>query len=68
MSRISVSPYGYGNALYLRHPKGYTTVYGHLNAFYPELEQWIEEQLRDRSKNNGNLYPNANQFPEIDLH
>lgn len=63
VSRISVSPYGYGNALYLRHPKGYTTVYGHLNAFYPELEQWIEEQLRDRSKNNGNLYPNANQFP-----
>ena len=63
VSRISVSPYGYGNALYLRHPEGYTTVYGHLNAFYPELEQWIEEQLRDRSKNNGNLYPNANQFP-----
>lgn len=63
VSRISVSPYGYGNALYLRHPEGYTTVYGHLNAFYPELEQWIEEQLCDRSKNNGNLYPNANQFP-----
>ena len=63
VNRISVSPYGYGNALYLRHPEGYTTVYGHLNAFYPELEQWIEEQLRDRSKNNGNLYPNANQFP-----
>ena len=63
VSRISVSPYGYGNALYLRHPEGYTTVYGHLNAFYPKLEQWIEEQLSDRSKNNGNLYPNANQFP-----
>ncbi len=63
VSRISVSPYGYGNALYLWHPEGYTTVYGHLNAFYPELEQWIEEQLRDRGKNNGNLYPNANQFP-----
>ncbi|MEC8459194.1 MAG: M23 family metallopeptidase [Bacteroidota bacterium] len=63
VSRISVSPYGYGNALYLRHPEGYTTVYGHLNAFYPELEQWIEYQLRDRSKNYGNLYPGANQFP-----
>ena len=62
VSRIAVSPYGYGNALYLRHPEGYTTVYGHLNAFYPELEKWVEDQLRDRSKNDGNLYPSPEQF------
>mgnify|MGYP000627815093 FL=1 len=62
VSRVAVSPYGYGNALYLRHPEGYTTVYGHLNAFYPELEAWVEEQLRDRSKNDGNLYPSPEQF------
>ena len=62
VSRIAVSPYGYGNTLYLRHPEGYTTVYGHLNAFYPELEQWVEDQLRDRSKNDGNLYPSPEQF------
>ena len=62
VSRVAVSPYGYGNALYLRHPEGYTTVYGHLNAFYPELEQWVEDQLRDRSKNDGNLYPSPEQF------
>jgi len=62
ISRVAVSPYGYGNALYLRHPEGYTTVYGHLNAFYPELEQWVEDQLRDRSKNDGNLYPSPEQF------
>ena len=62
VSRVAVSPYGYGNALYLRHPEGYTTVYGHLNAFYPELEQWVENQLRERSKNDGNLYPSPEQF------
>ena len=62
VSRVAVSPYGYGNALYLRHPEGYTTVYGHLNAFYPELEAWVEDQLRDRSKNDGNLYPSPEQF------
>ena len=62
VSRVAVSPYGYGNALYLRHPEGYTSVYGHLNAFYPELEKWIEDQMRDRSKNDGNLYPSPEQF------
>ncbi len=62
VSRIAVSPYGYGNALYIRHPEGYTSVYGHLNAFAPEIEQWVEDQFRDRSKNDGNLYPSAEQF------
>ena len=65
VSRVAVSPYGYGNALYLRHPEGYTTVYGHLNAFYPELEKWVEDQLRDRSKNDGNLYPSPEQFKVV---
>lgn len=63
ISRIAVSPYGYGNALYVRHPEGYTSVYGHLNAFAPEIEAYVETQLRDRSKNDGNLYPAADLFP-----
>src|SRR5690625_1807543 len=29
ISRINVSPYGYGKALYIQHPNGYTTVYAH---------------------------------------
>lgn len=31
--RVSVSPTGYGNALYLEHDDGTTTVYGHLQRF-----------------------------------
>lgn len=62
VSRISISPYGYGNALYIKHPEGYTSVYGHLNGFSTEIEQWVEEQLRDRSKNDGNLYPSKDSF------
>ena len=33
ISRIKISPFGYGKALYVAHPNGYTTVYGHLQSF-----------------------------------
>jgi murein DD-endopeptidase MepM/ murein hydrolase activator NlpD len=33
VSRIRISPYGYGKALYITHPNGYTSVYGHLREF-----------------------------------
>lgn len=33
VSRIKISPWGYGNALYIDHPNGYTSVYAHLKKF-----------------------------------
>lgn len=41
ISRISVSATGYGNALYVNHPNGTTTVYGHLSSFAPQIEDYI---------------------------
>ncbi len=32
VSRIKISAYGYGKALYITHPNGYTSVYGHLKS------------------------------------
>ncbi len=32
--RISISPNGFGKALYLRHQSGYSTVYGHLEQVH----------------------------------
>lgn len=43
ITRINISPAGYGNALYINHPNGTTTVYGHLDSFTPELEEYIRK-------------------------
>ena len=48
--RISISPGGFGKALYIRHPSGYSTVYGHLDRFIPEIEEYaISRQYAEKS-------------------
>lgn len=42
ISRISVSPSGFGNALYITHPNGTTTLYGHLQAFSPAITKYVK--------------------------
>ena len=34
IARVQIEPFGFGQAIYIRHPNGYTTVYGHLNRFF----------------------------------
>ena len=41
VSRITVGLYGFGNAVYVTHPEGYTSVYAHLKRFSPRLEKHI---------------------------
>ncbi len=42
ISRISVSPSGYGNALYIDHDNGTTSVYGHLSQFRPDIQEYVK--------------------------
>jgi hypothetical protein len=44
IGRIKIEPYGFGRAIYVVHPNGFTTVYAHLNAFNPTLEKWVKDQ------------------------
>ena len=43
VTRIKVSLWGYGKALYVAHPNGYTSVYAHLQKFGPEIESYIKD-------------------------
>src|SRR5215213_6534458 len=44
ISRVSVEPGGFGQAIYINHPNGFTTQYGHLNSFFPALATYIKQQ------------------------
>jgi hypothetical protein len=41
VSRVKIERYGYGRAIYIDHPNGYTTLYAHLNDFNKELHQFV---------------------------
>ncbi|MEX2457262.1 MAG: M23 family metallopeptidase, partial [Balneolaceae bacterium] len=42
LSRVGVSPSGYGNVIYLQHPDESYTVYAHLNRFEENLQQYVD--------------------------
>src|SRR5438067_1855145 len=44
VARVVVETMGFGQAIYINHPNGYTTLYAHLNAFFPALQQYVKEQ------------------------
>lgn len=61
--RISVSPGGFGKALYVRHPSGYSTVYGHLDKFTPEIENYVNSQQYNKKSYIITFFPAKEQFP-----
>lgn len=41
VSRLTVGIDGFGNAVYVTHPEGYTSIYCHLKKFSPKLERMV---------------------------
>lgn len=65
VSRIKIEKWGYGRAIYITHPNGYTTVYGHLNIFYKALEDRVREKQYDDEKWEQDITFLPNEFPVI---
>ena len=44
VSRINISHWGYGKAIYVSHPNGFTSVYAHLDHFPEKIERVIRKK------------------------
>ncbi len=44
VARMRTSSTGFGHALYINHPNGFTTLYAHLNDFAPELQSYLRQK------------------------
>jgi len=60
--RISVSPGGYGRAIYIKHPNGYSTVYGHLDRFNDEIEKYVKNRQYQQKSFSVNLFLQKDDF------
>jgi len=65
VSRIKISRYGYGKALYISHPNGYTTVYAHLQKFSPIIEAFVKKQQYKKETFELELFPKADELKVI---
>lgn len=55
ISRISVSPSGYGLAIYVAHNNGHTSVYGHLNKYAPKVAEYVKTKQYEKESFNVDL-------------
>lgn len=63
ISRIKVSPVGYGYALYIDHPNGYTTVYGHLKSYAPKIDDYVKREQYRLKSFSCDLFPDSTILP-----
>ena len=63
VSRVSVSPSGYGRAIYLTLGNGTTAVYGHLQRFRGDIEKQVRDERCRRRANSVDLWFGPDAWP-----
>jgi murein DD-endopeptidase MepM/ murein hydrolase activator NlpD len=62
VTRIKVSHYGYGKALYISHPNGFSTVYAHLQRYAGEIQEYVKRIQYTRESYEVELFPDAGKL------
>ena len=63
VSRVTVTPGGYGQAIYITHDNGYTSVHGHLHRFAEEIGKVVEAYQYEHETFAVDLKFEPDQFP-----
>lgn len=63
ISRLKQSSFGYGNVLYITHPNGLTTVYGHLNEFKGPVAVELLHRQYEKQSYELELFLPKDQYP-----
>lgn len=63
VSRIKIEKGGFGHALYVTHPNGFTTLYAHLNDFNPALQKFLRKKQYEKESWTVDIPLSPEQFP-----
>ena len=63
ISRLKQSSFGYGNVLYITHPNGLTTVYGHLNSFKGAVAEELLRRQYDKQSYELEAFFEKDKYP-----
>ena len=63
VSRIGVSPYGYGNVVYITHNDGFTSVYAHLQRFNKDIADYVKDYQYKKKSFSASIYLSKDTFP-----
>ena len=63
VSRIGVSPYGYGKVVYVTHYDGFMSVYAHLDSFNETIAEYVKNEQYDTKSFKQNIFFEKDEIP-----
>jgi murein DD-endopeptidase MepM/ murein hydrolase activator NlpD len=48
VAHIGIRSLSFGKFMIINHPNGYSTLYAHLNGFYPDLENYVRQKQKEK--------------------
>jgi hypothetical protein len=63
ISRIKVAPDGYGQSIYITHPDGYTSVYGHLSDYNIQIGRYVRQKQYEKERFAVDLFLGPGEMP-----
>ena len=63
VSRIKISTFGNGKCIYITHPNGYTSVYGHLQTTLGEIQDYVSQTHYKEKAFEIEMFPKPGELP-----